>query len=100
MMVTRFLSRHVWVPIGLLLVVAMFASAQVGSTPASSAKPKLEYLHQEVKSDAVVQTLNDLDKQGWEVFQVIPSWTIKNDNGETALTPTSYQLFGRRALGK
>ena len=98
MILSRLLSRHVWVPLCLLLAVAVMASAQLGGGGPASGKPKLEYLHQEIKSDAVVQTMNDLDKQGWEVFQVIPSWTIRNDNGETSLTPTGYQLFGRRPL--
>jgi len=97
MVPSRFLTRQVWILPCLVLSIAAVAYAQVGPTP-SSAKPKLEYLHQEVKSDAVVQTLNDLDKQGWEVFQLMPNWTIKNDNGEASLSPTGYQIFGRRPL--
>lgn len=99
MSISRILNRHLFVAVGLLFTVVVFASAQLGGGP-TVLKPRLEYLHQEVKSDAVVQTMNELDKQGWELFQIIPSWTIKNDNGEASLAPTSYQLFGRRTMPK
>jgi hypothetical protein len=69
-----------------------------GGKPATSPHVRTEYVHQEVQADAVVQSLNDLDGQGWEVFQVVPTWQIKNENGEGALVPKSYQVFGRRPV--
>lgn len=60
------------------------------------ARPKMEYLSQEVQADAVVPTMNDLDAQGWDLFQVIPIWEFKNANGANTLEAKSYQVFGRR----
>ena len=57
-----------------------------------------EYVHQEVLANALTQSLNDLDGQGWEVFQVVPIWQIKNDNAETILAPRAYELFGRASI--
>ena len=59
---------------------------------------RFEYVHQEILASALTQSLNDLDGQGWEVFQVVPSWQIKNENAETVLTPRAYEVFGRRAI--
>ena len=98
MIPARRLPRPFWILPCLVLFISAVAYAQVGTTTGSAKPPMLEYLHQEVKSDAVVQTLNDLSKQGWEVFQLMPNFTIKNDNGETSLSPTGYQIFGRRPL--
>jgi hypothetical protein len=82
-----------------LLVVAgltALASGQIGG-----AKPptrRFEYMHQEVLAAALTQSMNDLDGQGWEVFQVVPSWQIKNENAETVLSPRAYEVFGRRSM--
>ena len=57
-----------------------------------------EYVHQEILASALTQSLNDLDGQGWEVFQVVPSWQIKNENAETVLSPRAYEVFGRRVI--
>jgi hypothetical protein len=72
------------------------ASGQIGG-----AKPpvrRFEYVHQEILASALTQSLNDLDGQGWEVFQVVPTWQIKNENAETILSPRAYEVFGRRAI--
>jgi hypothetical protein len=57
-----------------------------------------EFTEQEVQADAVVQTLNDMSKQRWEIFQVVPAWTIKNANGATELVARSYQIFAKKPV--
>jgi hypothetical protein len=92
--------RH-WIFWAIALVAgsAVIASArQDGRGGAEKGRPRLEYLSQEVQSEAIVQTLNDLDGQGWEMFQVVPVWKFRNENGESALEAKSYQVFGRRPL--
>jgi hypothetical protein len=93
---SRFRGAWLWAPVLVLAGMATLAFAQFGGAGAPAAKPKMEYLHQEVQSDAMVQTLNDLDGQGWELFQVVPVWSIRTDNGETSLAAKTYQVFGRR----
>ena len=50
-------------------------------------------LQQEVQADAIVQTVNDLDAQGWDLFQIVPAWTFQNANGEATLIAESYHVF-------
>ncbi len=56
-------------------------------------------MQQEVQAGSITQSLNDFDKQGWEIFQVIPVWQVKNENAETLLVPRAYEVFGRRPIG-
>ena len=82
----------------ILMGVASLAYAQA---PARPARPRMEYLSQEVQADAIVPTMNDLDAQGWDLFQVIPSWQVKGEGGEATLVAKTYQVFGRRqVMGK
>ena len=94
------LSRLVLVGVFVTAVSAGLAYAQIAGKDAAprAASPHVvqEFSHQEVQAAAVVATLNDLSKQGWEVFQVIPSWTLKNEDGVNDLIPKSYQVFARR----
>ncbi len=86
------------VVIAALVVVAgltALASAQFGAVQPGPPR-HLEFLHQEVPANTITTTLNDFDKQGWEIFQVIPVWVIKNENADTTLVPKSYEVFGRR----
>jgi hypothetical protein len=96
----RFSDARLWVALGFVCLFATIAwSRQPATAPiADGVRNRMEYLHQEVLSDAVVQTLNDLDGQGWEIFQIIPSWQFKNENAENALVPRAYQVFGKRPL--
>ena len=80
--------------LALILGLSAIAYGQI-----AAARPRhFEYLHQEVLTSALTQTMNDLDVQGWEIFQVVPVWQIKNENAETLLAPKSYEIFGRRAI--
>jgi hypothetical protein len=94
------LFRGAWLWASLIVVAgtAAVAYAQFGGAGFPRERPRMEYLQQEVQADAIVQTLNDLDGQGWDLFQIVPAWTLKNDNGETTLVAKTYQVFGRRAL--
>jgi hypothetical protein len=83
----------------LILASAGLAYAQIAGNPAQPVKAAgtvQEFTHQEVQAAAVVATLNDLSKQGWEVFQIIPAWTIKNEDGAMEITPKFYEVFARR----
>jgi hypothetical protein len=84
---------------GLALAIALGAAsvvyAQFGGAPNGAVK---EFTHQEVQTALLVQTLNDLGKQNWEIFQVVPVWSITNRNGESELIPKAYQIFGRRTV--
>jgi hypothetical protein len=84
--------------------LAAWANAQnPGPKPqaeAAAGPQRMEYLHQDVQADAIVQSLNDLDGQGWGIFQIVPAWQFKNDGAEAALVPKTYQVFGRRPLRK
>jgi hypothetical protein len=92
--------RFALVAVILAVASAGLAFAQLGAGQAPLVKTAgvvQEYTHQEVQAASIVATLNDLSKQGWDVFQIIPSWTIKNEDGTTDLTPKTYQVFARRA---
>jgi hypothetical protein len=91
--------RHPRVAIGTaLLLIAVLAAATSGQVAGKGPARHFEYVHQEVQPNVLTQSLNDLDGQGWEVFQIVPSWGIKNENNETVLTPRAYEIFGRRAV--
>jgi hypothetical protein len=80
-----------------ILIVVLFAPFALSQI--SPAKPTLrhfEYVHQEVLIADLTKSMNDLDGQGWEVFQVVPVWQIKNDNADTILAPRAYEVFSRR----
>lgn len=84
---------------GLLLTRPTLNVAQAqGQGQAQPTTTKMEFLNQEVQADAIVATLNDLSSQGWDVFQLVPVWSIKNENAETAMSPRGYQVFGRRPV--
>lgn len=95
-----FRGVRLWLGVGLVVLAGMtaVAFAQFGGAGISPPRPRLEYLQQEVQADAIVQTLNDLDAQGWDLFQIVPAWSFKNENGEATLVAKTYQVFGRRPL--
>jgi hypothetical protein len=78
--------------------VATIAFAQVGGEAPVVRQTVYEFAEQEVLADAIVPTLNDLSKQSWEIFQVVPAWSIRNANGATELVARSYQVFARRPV--
>jgi len=81
------------------LLIATLAAASMGQAGGAKGPARhFEYVHQEIQADALTQSLNDLDGQGWEVFQIVPSWQIKNENAETILSPRAYVVFGRRPI--
>jgi hypothetical protein len=91
------------VPLFLVGITAAWALAQqakpgAGAGGAEPAQVRMEYVNQEVQANAITQTLNDLDSQGWSIFQVIPSWQVKGEGGEAALEPRAYIVFGRRPI--
>jgi hypothetical protein len=98
MMFRRNVGRFALVATILVLASAGLAYAQLAGNSAQPAKAAgaYEFTHQEVQAASVIATLNDLSKQGWEVFQIIPAWTIKNDDGATELTPKFYEVFARK----
>ncbi len=57
----------------------------------------MEYTQQEVQSGGLVEALNELGKQKWDVFQVVPLWKFEANNGETELTPQRYQILAPAA---
>ncbi|HEV3165686.1 MAG TPA: hypothetical protein VGZ22_16785 [Isosphaeraceae bacterium] len=87
---------RIWFAIALVAALSALAVAQQPKAAPDATRVRMEYVHQEVQADAVVQTMNDLDGQGWNIFQVIPTWQIKNDNGQSELQPRAYEVFGRR----
>lgn len=89
---------RLWAAVALVSAGTALALAQQagGDRAAQRSHARMEYVHQDVQADAVVQTLNDLDGQGWTIFQIIPSWQLKNDNGQNDLLPKAYEVFGRR----
>lgn len=92
-------SRRGWL-LGLVLGlgVARLAFAQLGGVAPDPRPATKEFTQQEVQAALVVQTLNDLGKQRWEIFQIVPTWTINNANGATEMVPKSYQVFARRTV--
>jgi hypothetical protein len=103
-MAMRIRSWRVW-GVGLLLVVGLttMAFAQLGGPGApktASATPTWEYTQQEVQPNSLVETLNDLGKQRWEIFQVLPVWKFQDLGGGAELSPIRYQVLGRRPIAE
>ena len=84
--------------LGLVLVLAAsaYTLAQVAGRAepaAAAAKPvTFEYTQRDVQTDQMVDSANDLGKQGWEVFQAMPVWHFEN----TEIRPVRYILFAKR----
>jgi hypothetical protein len=91
-----------WLVLALAVVAGSTALALAqqagGERGDPAARVRLEYLSQEVLADDVVQTLNDLDSQGWDLVQLVPIWTFRNEAGENGLVARSYQVFARRPV--
>jgi hypothetical protein len=81
---------------GVLLVLGLttLAYAQYGASPGSRV---IEYTQQEVQANALVETLNEMGKQHWEIFQVVPVWKFQDQGGGAEMAPIRYQIIGRRA---
>jgi hypothetical protein len=99
-MAMRIRSWRVWGP-GMLLMLGLttLASAQFGGMGGSmkpGPPPLLEYTQQEVQANALVETLNAMGKQRWDIFQVVPVWKFQDQGGGAEMTPIRYQIFGRR----
>jgi hypothetical protein len=82
---------------GLLLVlgVTTLALAQLGGAAPNPVSVQ-EYTQQEVQANALIETLNEMGKGNWDVFQVIPIWKFEDKGGGAEMTPTRYQVLGRR----
>ena len=76
-----------------------FSSTRDGKGADPPARSRSEYDSQEVRTEALAATLNDLDAQGWEPVQIVPLWTIENENGVSKLSPKTYQVVSKRAKG-
>ena len=87
--------------LAVVLGAATLALAQFGggTTPVTPVPQATEYTQQEVQANALVETLNELGKQKWEIFQVVPVWKFQNQGGDTEMTPHRYQIIARRPLG-
>jgi hypothetical protein len=83
---------------GLLLVAGLstMAFAQFGGMGGMKKPTPTEYTQQEVQANSVVETLNEMGKQNWEIFQVVPIWKFQDQGGGAEMTPVRYQIFGRR----
>jgi hypothetical protein len=54
----------------------------------------------EVQAPSIVEGMNTLGKQGWEVFHVMPVYALKTQNDESELVPKAYHIFARRPLAE
>jgi hypothetical protein len=91
--------RGRWLGFAVALGAATLAYAQLGGAAQNAKRPEpavMEFTEQEVQANQLVQTMNDLSKQHWEVFQVVPVWAVRNQNGEAELVPRAYEILGRR----
>jgi hypothetical protein len=100
-MAVRIRSWRVWGP-GLLLLLGLstLAPAQFGGGGGPSVAPTMEYTQQEVQANGLVETLNEMGKQRWEIFQVLPVWKFQDQGGGAELSPVRYQILGRRPKGE
>ncbi len=92
-----------WLPWAFLVLAGTatiaFARFAPNASPSDVAThPRMEFVNQDVQADVVVKTLNDLEAQGWEVFQIIPIWKLQNEGDSNGLVASSYQVFGRRPV--
>jgi len=74
----------------------VFAQFRPPGAAGPGGRPRMEYLHREVETDGITDKLDDLSRDGWMVFQVVPIWTLEKEGDDTKLIPRSYQVFARR----
>ena len=95
-MALRIQSRRVWVTGSVFVLgLATLAFAQFGGTGRPPVQVQ-EYTQQEVQANGLVETLNEMGKQRWEVFQVVPIWKFQDQGGGAEMAPIRYQILGRR----
>jgi hypothetical protein len=95
-MAMRIRSWRVWGPLLVLVLgISTLGLGQIGGKGADSAQVQ-EYTQQEVQANALIETLNELGKERWDVFQVIPVWKFEDKGGGAEMTPVRYQVLGRR----
>ncbi len=76
-------------------LIALAACAGVALAQGGAPKPKratIEYTQRDVDATQIVETLDDLGKSSWDVFQVMPVWHFSDNE----LRPTRYQVFAKR----
>jgi hypothetical protein len=96
-MAMRIRSWRVWTLILTLLAgLTTIAFAQLGGSGGSKPGPRMEYTQQEVLANSLVETLNEMGKERWEIFQVVPVWKFQDQGGGAEMSPVRYQLLGRR----
>jgi hypothetical protein len=100
MMAIRIRSWRVWGSALLLLLglttMALAQHAGKGGTN-PPAPTTMEFTQQEVLANSLVETLNEMGKQHWDIFQVVPIWKFQDQGGGAEMTPIRYQILGRRA---
>jgi hypothetical protein len=80
----------------LVLGGATLGLGQIGGKGGEAPQQVQEYTQHEVQANALIETLNEMGKERWDVFQVIPVWKFEDKGGGAEMTPARYQVLGRR----
>jgi hypothetical protein len=76
-------------------LVACLAFAAGSTRAAQEPKKVWRYQHIEAQPSGIQATLDDLGRDGWEVFNVFSASRVSND-GEPKLVPYTFYVFARK----
>jgi hypothetical protein len=69
-----------------------------GNAAQDAAKAKWQYRAVESVPNAVQATMDDLGREGWEVFNVYGAATLNNEGGQLKMVPHTFHIFARRPM--
>jgi hypothetical protein len=80
-------------------VLAWFGFAsRPGAAAPSAAKTVWQYREVEVQPSAIQAALDDLGRDGWEVFNVYGASAISTEGSNAKLVPHTFYVFAKRPL--
>ena len=81
---------------GVLVWFGIAASA--GKAAPSIERKAWEYREVETDPTAIQPTLEQLGRDGWEVFDVYGASTVKDEGGTAKLVPHTFYVFAKRII--
>lgn len=81
-----------------LLVAGLMCFTALRAPAASQERKTWQYRSVEAMPGAVQATMDELGREGWEVFSIHGASAVSNDGAQAKLVPHTFYVFARRPL--
>ena len=88
--------RRLFVFVGVAVVACVAFVASTSKAAPAAPKPIWQYRQVECPPSAVQATLEDLGRDGWEVFNVYGASTLNNEGGGLKQVPHTFYVFAKK----